>query len=219
MKTYQTIYVLFALILSAANAFTMPDSQMGSSFVVSQRARAYDAPTTASPARTGVSSLSMGGKQAKFGIFSPAVYGAKVVLGTPRLNKIRGKGISIHSSTIGDFCNWCVFALCSVIRRLREGRIIFLVSGCYSKWLGVYLTLNEALSVWPFIGPRFVVDGLLYEFVSLYSHMSLSCSFFGMNFRLVSVSLFSPTRVGAGHLRTKLIKKAKVNGDILGFLV
>ena len=59
MKTYQTIFLLFALVLSAANAFTM-DSRMGSSFVVSQRAMAYDAPRTAAPVRTGVSSLHMG---------------------------------------------------------------------------------------------------------------------------------------------------------------
>ena len=105
MKTYQSIFLLFALVLSAANAFTM-DSQTGSAFLVSQRARAYDAPTSAAPVRTGVSSLSMGGKKAKFGIFSPAVYGAKIVLGTDKLNKLRGKGISLHSSTIGDFCQW-----------------------------------------------------------------------------------------------------------------
>lgn len=105
MKTYQTIFLLFALVLSAANAF---NSQMGSSFVVTQRPSAYDAPRTASPARTGVSSLHMGGKVAKFGVFSPAVYGAKIVLGTARLNKLRGKGISLHSQTITDFCIWCV---------------------------------------------------------------------------------------------------------------
>jgi len=130
MKTYQTIFLLFALVLSAANAFTMTDSQTGSSFVISQRRSTTAATTSSSPARTGVSSLHMG-KQAKFGVFSPAVYGAKVVLGTGRLNKYRGKAISIHSSTIGDFCKW----------------------------------------------------------------------------------------VGAAHMRVQLIKKAKVNGDILGFLV
>lgn len=102
MKTYQTIFLLFALVLSAANAFTMTDSQTGSSFVVSQRRTTR---ASSSPIRTGVSSLHMG-KQAKFGVFSPAVYGAKVVLGTGRLNKYRGKAISIHSSTIGDFCKW-----------------------------------------------------------------------------------------------------------------
>lgn len=68
---------------------------------------------------------------AKFGIFSPAVYAAKAVLGTAELNKIRGKAISLHSQAIGDFCTWA----------------------------------------------------------------------------------------GAYHLRTRIIKKAKTNGDILGFLV
>jgi len=71
------------------------------------------------------------GSMAKFGIFSPAVYGAKVALGTEKLNKLRGKAISLHSQAIGEFC----------------------------KWAGAY------------------------------------------------------------HLRTRLIKKAKTNGDILGFLV
>lgn len=106
MKTYQSIFILFAIVLSAANAFTMMDSQMGSSFVVTQRAGAYDAPRTASPARSGVSSLHMGGKVAKFGIFSPAVYVAKVGLGEGRLKKYRGKVISTHSGAIGDFCKW-----------------------------------------------------------------------------------------------------------------
>lgn len=68
---------------------------------------------------------------AKFGVFSPAVYASKVVLGQDRLNKIRGKAISLHSEKIGQFCEW----------------------------------------------------------------------------------------VGAYHMRTRLIKKAKVNGDTLGFLV
>lgn len=71
------------------------------------------------------------GNAASFGIFSPAVYVAKVVLGNEKLNKIRGKAISLHSQYIGDFCEW----------------------------------------------------------------------------------------VGAYHLRTRLIKKAKTNGDKLGFLV
>ena len=71
------------------------------------------------------------GSQAKFGVFSPAVYAAKITLGNDKLNIIRGKAISLHSQYIGEFCTW---------------------SGAY-------------------------------------------------------------------HLRTRLIKKAKLNGDILGFLV
>jgi hypothetical protein len=48
----------------------------------------------------------MGGKKAKFGIFSPAVYVAKIALGEAKLNKIRGKAISLHSQVIGDFTEW-----------------------------------------------------------------------------------------------------------------
>ena len=50
------------------------------------------------------SELYMGGKMAKFGIFSPAVYGAKFVLGEAKLNKLRGKGIALHSQVITEFC-------------------------------------------------------------------------------------------------------------------
>jgi hypothetical protein len=127
MKTFRTIALFLLFALSAVSAFTTVSSTAGSSFVISQRPQAE---TAACPARNGVSSLYMG-KQAKFGIFSPAVYGAKFALGTKGLNKIRGKGIGLHSQTIGDFCEWA----------------------------------------------------------------------------------------GAYHLRTKLIKLAKTNGDILGFLV
>ncbi|KAG7351134.1 hypothetical protein IV203_010494 [Nitzschia inconspicua] len=133
MKTCQRLVLLFAIMaIAAVNAFAPMNSQHGGSFVISQR------PSTTSRTapqqqnqRTGVSSLHMGGKMAKFGIFSPAVYGAKLVLGTEKLNKIRGKAISLHSQYIGEFCEW----------------------------------------------------------------------------------------IGAYHLRTQLIKKAKVNGDTLGFLV
>ena len=34
--------------------------------------------------------LAMSGKQSKFGIFSPAVYAAKFVLGEAKLNKVSG---------------------------------------------------------------------------------------------------------------------------------
>jgi hypothetical protein len=112
MKTYQTIVLLFALVLSTANAFTM-NSQGGSSFVVSQRPRASAAAVTqqAPVVRTGSTSLQMG-NMAKFGVFSPAVYAAKVVLGQDKLNKIRGKAISLHSQYIGEFCEWSVLSYC-----------------------------------------------------------------------------------------------------------
>ena len=122
------VLLVVALVASSVQGFA-PSSlggiSGGSNFVVSQRPRA------AKPAaRTGKTSLQMG-SQAKFGIFSPAVYVAKVALGNDKLNKIRGQAISLHSQYIGEFCQWA----------------------------------------------------------------------------------------GAYHLRTRLIKKAKTNGDTLGFLV
>mmetsp|Transcript_10303 Transcript_10303/g.41688 ORF Transcript_10303/g.41688 Transcript_10303/m.41688 type:complete len:113 (+) Transcript_10303:71-409(+) len=52
------------------------------------------------PARTAVYM----GKQAKFGVFSPAVYAGRLVLGDKRLEKTRGKAISLHSQAITEFC-------------------------------------------------------------------------------------------------------------------
>mmetsp|Transcript_29537 Transcript_29537/g.60478 ORF Transcript_29537/g.60478 Transcript_29537/m.60478 type:complete len:130 (-) Transcript_29537:423-812(-) len=122
--------VLLVLALAASSVQSFAASSLGgvtggSNFVVSQRPRAAQ-----SSRQTQHSNLQMG-SQAKFGIFSPAVYGAKIILGNDKLNKIRGKAISLHSQYIGDFCEWA----------------------------------------------------------------------------------------GAYHLRTRLIKKAKTNGDTLGFLV
>lgn len=45
-------------------------------------------------------------KGGKFGIFSPAVIVTKAVIGRKRLNKIRGKGIAIHSQFITGFCEF-----------------------------------------------------------------------------------------------------------------
>ncbi|KAL7473947.1 hypothetical protein ACHAXS_014314 [Conticribra weissflogii] len=123
------VLLVVALAASSVQGFTatsLGGVTGGSNFVVSQRPRAVQS----SPRHTQHSNLQMG-SQAKFGIFSPAVYGAKIILGNDKLNKIRGKAISLHSQYIGDFCEWA----------------------------------------------------------------------------------------GAYHLRTRLIKKAKTNGDTLGFLV
>ena len=131
MMSLKSVLMLFFLLASSCQAFVTPLSGTagGSAFVVSQRPAAHSM-APAAPRRRSSSSLYMG-SMAKFGVFSPAVYAAKVVLGQDRLNKIRGKAIALHSEKIGDFCTW----------------------------------------------------------------------------------------VGAYHLRTKLIKKAKTNGDTLGFLV
>lgn len=115
MKVLPLFFLLVATLCSSTTAFAPVQPSFKS--VPQQRSSSTE--------------LYMGGKMAKFGIFSPAVYAAKFALGTEKLNKIRAKAISLHSQYIGDFCLW----------------------------------------------------------------------------------------VGAYHLRTRLIKKAKTNGDILGFLV
>ena len=110
MKTFQIIIAFLAMAVSVTSAFTtLPtslNSQAGSGFVVSQRPQ-HQSTTVGAPSRTrtGASSLQMG-NVAKFGVFSPAVYAAKVVLGGDKLNKIRGKAISLHSQYIGEFCEW-----------------------------------------------------------------------------------------------------------------
>mmetsp|Transcript_18757 Transcript_18757/g.45284 ORF Transcript_18757/g.45284 Transcript_18757/m.45284 type:complete len:135 (-) Transcript_18757:1140-1544(-) len=109
MKTYQIIIAFLAMAVSVTSAFTtVPtsfNSQAGSGFVVSQRPQQQSTISAPSRPRTGTSSLQMG-NVAKFGVFSPAVYAAKVVLGGEKLNKIRGKAISLHSQYIGEFCQW-----------------------------------------------------------------------------------------------------------------
>jgi hypothetical protein len=135
MRTIQSFFLAIALLVASTSAFGVSSARMtlvgstgATSFVVSQRSPAVAAPKRAQSARRG--DLQMG-NVAKFGVFSPAVIAAKLVLGQDKLNKIRGKAIALHSEKISEFSEW----------------------------------------------------------------------------------------VGAYHLRTKLIKKAKLNGDILGFLV
>ena len=61
-------------------------------------AKQVSAPAAAPPKKK------KGGNQSKFGIFSPAVYVAKLVLGETKLNKIRGKAIALHSQAITEWC-------------------------------------------------------------------------------------------------------------------
>ena len=133
------LYTMLQLIAILAFGFIIPSATafVPSHAKIQQQRRQGEPQSLLFPSGTRVNSRSiatklyMGGKMSKFGIFSPAVYVAKFALGTDRLNKVRGKAISLHSQYIGDFCEW----------------------------------------------------------------------------------------IGAYHLRTQLIKKAKTNGDILGFLV
>ena len=62
------------------------------------RARSASALTPLRPARHT--------QMASFGVFSPAVYAGRIVLGDKRLEKLRGKGISYHSQAITEFCKF-----------------------------------------------------------------------------------------------------------------
>jgi len=64
-----------------------------------------------------LTSLHMG-KQAAFGPFTPLVIGARSVVGEKKFNQIRGKGITLHSQVITEFCSYA-----GVPRELRQGLI------------------------------------------------------------------------------------------------
>ena len=79
---------------------------LAASFTVvppSPRAAVAQTPAALPAARS--TSLRMG--PAKDGPFTPLVLLAKVVLGEPRLLKLRGKAISYHSQAIKEFCADC----------------------------------------------------------------------------------------------------------------
>ena len=109
-KVLLSLFLILAVASSAVCGFStgatavLGGTNGGSDFVVSQRPRPISQ-TNVGRSTAGVSAMRMG-KMAKFGIFSPAVYGSKIVLGQDKLNKIRGKGISLHSQAIGEFCQW-----------------------------------------------------------------------------------------------------------------
>lgn len=77
-------FLLSALLLVCTSALVMP---------VAPRAVA-----------TRSSAITMG-NNAPDGPFTPIVLAGKVVLGEKFFNKIRGKGIAIHSQIISEFCD------------------------------------------------------------------------------------------------------------------
>merc|ERR1711966_77992 len=61
---------------------------------------------------------SMMGKQAAFGPFTPIVVATRQVVGEKRFNQIRGKGITLHSQVITEFCMYA-----GVPKSMRQGLI------------------------------------------------------------------------------------------------
>ena len=74
----------------------------------------FVAPTSLHRPRAAVAAVPRGfqrsavtmGNNAAFGIFSPAVIATRWIIGEKPLNKLRGKGISLHSQAITE---WCVY--------------------------------------------------------------------------------------------------------------
>ena len=89
--TMLSLRTLALLCLGVASAFTSP------------RRAALPAQPLRRP-RGGSELTVRMGSMAKFGIFSPAVYAGKILLGDKGLDQIRGKGISLHSQAINEFC-------------------------------------------------------------------------------------------------------------------
>mmetsp|Transcript_9671 Transcript_9671/g.11981 ORF Transcript_9671/g.11981 Transcript_9671/m.11981 type:complete len:138 (-) Transcript_9671:216-629(-) len=101
------VLVTVSSVRGFASSAALSGVNGGSTFVTAPaRMSTVAAPPSIEYSKSGVASLHMGGKQAKFGVFSIPVYVAKFVLGTKKLNSIRGKAISLHSQAIGDFCKW-----------------------------------------------------------------------------------------------------------------
>mmetsp|Transcript_9209 Transcript_9209/g.11436 ORF Transcript_9209/g.11436 Transcript_9209/m.11436 type:complete len:138 (+) Transcript_9209:126-539(+) len=90
---------------AATSTTSLSGNSGGSNFIASQRRSQHPAMGPVKRASSGAASLNMAGV-AKFGVFSPAVYGSKIVLGEKKLKSVRGKAISLHSQAIGDFCGW-----------------------------------------------------------------------------------------------------------------
>ncbi|CAM9768381.1 unnamed protein product [Hapterophycus canaliculatus] len=115
-----TFLLALSSLLVGSNAFVMAPARAGLSTTPSLRDGSFvsNLPpaasltvaqgvgiTAASRPRTSRGELRMA-KVSKFGVFSPAVVAAKVVLGQTRLNKIRGKSIALHSQVITEYCRW-----------------------------------------------------------------------------------------------------------------
>ncbi|KAJ1491803.1 hypothetical protein T484DRAFT_1773569 [Baffinella frigidus] len=78
--------------------------------------------TVAAPLVQGKSSRSAGpmmmGKQAAAGPFTPAVVVLRGAVGEKKFNQIRGKGITLHSQVISEFCFYA-----GVPKQMRQGLI------------------------------------------------------------------------------------------------
>eukprot|EP00182_Erythrolobus_australicus_P001907 CAMPEP_0185832080 /NCGR_PEP_ID=MMETSP1353-20130828/1878_1 /TAXON_ID=1077150 /ORGANISM="Erythrolobus australicus, Strain CCMP3124" /LENGTH=122 /DNA_ID=CAMNT_0028530219 /DNA_START=1 /DNA_END=369 /DNA_ORIENTATION=- len=94
----------FAFVTGASGGQAM--RRAASSAVASEFVCAAAVARRASAARPQRQARWTMGKQAAFGPFSPIVIAARLVIGEKRFNKLRGKGISLHSQAITNFCDY-----------------------------------------------------------------------------------------------------------------
>ena len=93
--TMRTSIGVAALLLSALATLSSSYSFVAPS-ALQRPSAAAAVPRSRLQHRSGRTAVSMG-NNAAFGLFSPAVVAAKAVLGEKTLNKLRGKGITLHS--------------------------------------------------------------------------------------------------------------------------
>jgi hypothetical protein len=91
MKRSAVLLACVALLVVATEAFTPPRAHLA-------RVSVARLPAAAAAVRMG--------NNAPEGPFTPIVLFGKQLLGEKLFNKIRGKGISIHSQVIGYFCTY-----------------------------------------------------------------------------------------------------------------
>jgi len=104
-KSSVLAFVAAACAFGNAEAFGVNSAalQLKSSTFTASAAAAR--PVQASERKTGALDLNMG-KMAANGPFTPIVIAMRSVVGEKKFNQIRGKGITLHSQVIGEFCTY-----------------------------------------------------------------------------------------------------------------
>jgi len=103
VKSATLAFVAAACAFGSADAFAVSSVALqvkGPSFTSAAAARPVQASTGR---KTGALDLNMG-KVSANGPFTPAVIALRSVVGDKKFNQIRGKGITLHSQVIGEFC-------------------------------------------------------------------------------------------------------------------
>jgi len=134
------------------------------------------------------------------GIFSPVVKAAKIVLGEKTLNKVRAKGISLHSQVIGDFV-----ATADTPFGKAALRRLFTLSDKDGNGTIDKEELREALTV---LGFKWIKDK---QVEGIFTRADTDGN--------GAIDYEEWCAEAPRTLRTNLIKLAKTNGGELGFLV